>query len=201
MKTIPEDIEEELGVNTPSPEQLNPIRKEVNRALLLMGQIEDAEEFLANVKSELHILNTKTLPDLLSAAGMDSFSTNKGVYVEIRRYVSGSLPKDEERRAKAFSWVKEIGAEDVIKGKIDVVFERGDKTRMDRIERYLKRYLKGLEYDRKVDIHPETLKKLARERSERGEEVPWETLGLTTGRTAKIELPPGMKKAKKEGSK
>lgn len=191
------DLEAELGgEHIPTAEELSSVREVAREAYKTMKEIETVEEYLGTLKEKLHINITRTLPDIMAAVGMQSFSTEAGASVEINNYISGSLPKGEEERAAAFDWIRKIKAEGIIKGKIDLEFGKGDNKKMKKVLAYLRRF-KEITFNESIGVHPETLKALARERVARGEEVPWETLGLTTGRIAKIILPDHLKPKKK----
>lgn len=182
-----DDIEDDLGVTAPDAGQLKSIEGLVNKALELMSNITSTEEYLSAAKAELHLLNTKTLPDAMASAGSSLFKTEAGVKVEVKPFVNGSLPKDEDKRAAALRWIESVEAGDIIKNKISIEFERGEDNLAGEVRAKLEEL--ELAFEQKRDIHAQTLGAFARERLEKGEETPLELLGLFAGRAAKITLP------------
>ena len=181
------DLEEELGVSTPNLDQLANLSKLVDQALKLMKEIETAEDFVKTTKNELHILNTRTLPDAFASAGTIAFTAADGTKVKINDFVNGSLPKLPDKREKALQYLKSIGGEDLIKNTIEIAFERGEHNIAGMVREFLDKA--EIEYEDTIGVHPQTLAAHARERMKKGEETQLELLGLYAGRTAKIDPP------------
>lgn len=190
-----DDVNEfDMGA-VPDAQKIAALKPTAERALQLMGEIESAEEYLGTLKTELHILNTRTLPEMLTSAGVEEFKTAEGAKIAIKEFMNGSLPKDAEAREKALKWIESVGAGGLIKNAINIQFEKGQDNVAKSVLAMLDEH--GLEYEKKRDVHAMTLAAFARERLKNGEEVPLEDLGLVAGRTTKITLP----KAKKSKDK
>src|SRR6185369_14817918 len=101
-----QDIEEMLGVTTPSTGQLTDLESMVGRAASLMDQLASLEELTKGVKAELHDLTMKHIPDAMAEAGTIEFKTTAGVKVSVRDFINGALPKEQEARAAALSWLE-----------------------------------------------------------------------------------------------
>jgi hypothetical protein len=181
------DIESELGSFVPDANQLSSIESIVRQGAALMEQIASAEEFLKQAKGELHLLTTRTLPDAMASAGTSEFKTESGLKVTIKDFISGSLPKEDDARTAALTWLAEVGAGDIIKNKLSIEFEKGEDNLAGDVAGYVDGL--GLDYEQKRDVHPQTLQSFARERMKAGEDVPLDMLGLYAGRAAKIDLP------------
>lgn len=183
-----EDLESDF-LAAPDVNQLTTLEAQINAAVELIREIEDLEKFTKEKKGELAELTNKAIPDAMAAAGVQSFKTNAGTKVDIKEFISGSLPKEDEARNKALVWLEENGAASLIKGTITAEFPKGDDNA--RARNQAAEALKGLGVDfaENETIHAQTLYAYARERMRNGEEVPFDLLGLYAGRTAKIAVP------------
>ncbi len=196
--TSGDELEAALGTTPPSPEQAAIVSALLTDLITLEKRIETGEAFLKDLKAKRHDINTKTMPDALASLGTTVFKISEGPFegwgVEIKPFVAGSLPKEEDKREAALDWVREHQASDIIKSQLAVEFDRGEDEFADKVKALLDEL--GVEYEASVGIHAMTLIAFANERMKNGEEVPLETLGLFAGRTAKIK-PPKEKKVKK----
>lgn len=183
---FPLDLEDELRVSAPSGDALASIEELVNKALGFMRSIDEAEAFLKATKADLHSLTTRTLPAALASASTELFVTDKGAKVEIKSFLNGSLPKEEPAKTVALKYLKEIGAEDIIKDQLTVSFDKGDHNIAGDVRAYLDEL--GLAYESKTGVHSQTLAATARERMRKSEAIELDKLGLYAGRAAKITL-------------
>lgn len=182
-----EDLEHQLGIQTPSTHQLNDLEMLVGRAVSLMDQLNSLEELSKGVKAEIQNLVTKLIPDAMASAGVSDFKTVSGVKVTVRDFINGSLPKDPEARNVALGWLSKNGAADIIKDYVSLEFSKGQHNFAADVKATLEE--KGATFTSKEDVHPSTLAAYARERLRNGEPCPMELLGLFSGRKAKVELP------------
>jgi uncharacterized coiled-coil DUF342 family protein len=172
---------------TASKEVLARIADRAKYAADVERQISEIEEALKSLKSELHTIRTKELPDILSEAGFSEFKLEDGTKISIDDFVSGSLPKDEARRAVAIQALEDIGGGDLMRDDLSVTFEKSQHNEaLD-----LKASLEGKGYDVKFgsNVHASTLQAFIREKLRNGEEVDYEKIGIYVGRIAKIKLP------------
>lgn len=199
----PIDMQSELAVE-PSLADKVAVLKGVSDAIKLMQRIETGEELLKSLKSDLNRLQTDTLPKLLSQAGTSLFKISdgalKGWEVETTPFVAGSLPKvtskdktpeaiadKKARRERGLNFVREAKAEDIIKTVVEVTIEKGEDNLLGDLRGYLEE--SGLAFEVNSDIHHATLASFVKERMKKGEEVPFEDLGLYVGTIAKLTAP------------
>lgn len=172
----------------PSAEELKSVKALVEKALERSRYIARLEDALQREKKALNVILSSALPDLMASAGTKEFITDEGFKVSIKDFLSGSLPKDDDKRTAALEWLRGNGAEDLIKNELHAHFDRGQDNIAGDVAGKLNEA--GIRYEQTVGVHPSTLKAYARERMEHGEDVPLELLGLYAGRIAEIK---GMK--------
>lgn len=184
---ISDDLEQELGKTKVSNETLKQVSTLAYKAGDLTEKIEGLEEMLKGHRDELHNLTTRQLPDAMREAGSSLFKTDDGTLkVELKDFLNGSLPKDEEGRAKAMKWLEANGAASLIKTQFNVALGRGQKSDAKKVQQALGKL--GITYTEKEDVHAQSLYSYVRERMKAAQEVPLEMLGLYSGTVAKIEL-------------
>jgi len=183
-----DDFDEDFVV-APDVNQLASLEAQINMAVELIKEIETHEDFIKAKRQELNELTNKTIPDAMAAAGVQSFKTNAGVKVDVKEFISGSLPKDGDARANAFQWLEANGASGLIKGTITAEFPKGDDNARARNQAAEALSGLGIDFAEQETVHASTLQAYARERLRSGEDVPFELLGLYAGRTAKISVP------------
>ncbi|MCI0556050.1 MAG: hypothetical protein L0287_34335 [Anaerolineae bacterium] len=181
------DLEQVLGVQTPSTGQLSDLESMVGRACSLMEQLNSIEELAKGVKAELHQLTTRSIPDAMAESGTLEFKTVAGVKVTVKDFINGSLPKEPDARMAALSWLSRNGAADLIKEYVALEFPRGQHDFAEQVKSQLEKV--GATYNSKEDVHAQTLAAYARERLRAGESLPMDLLGLYAGRKANIQLP------------
>ena len=175
------------SAKVPTKEELANLGVELQAAVKLQTTIDSLEEVLAQHKQDLHQLTTRKLPDLMLAAGTLAFKTPEGAKVEIKEFMSGSLPKEPDARVAALEFLAKNGAEPLIKNSFFIALGKGQKEELKQLTKALKGV--GVDYTRKEDVNAQSLYAWARERVRNGEPLPLETLGLYSGRVAKITIP------------
>lgn len=171
----------------PSAEELKSVKALVEKALERQRYIAKLEDALQREKKALNLILTSALPDLMASAGTKEFTTEEGFKVSIKDFLSGSLPKDEDKRTVALEWLRGNGAEDLIKNELHAHFDRGQDNVAGDVAGKLQEA--GIAFEQAVGVHPSTLKAYANERMRNGEDVPLELLGLYAGRIAEIQRP------------
>jgi hypothetical protein len=150
----------------------------------------EAEELDAAIRQTANVIKTKDLPEALSALGTSVWKSDNGHYaVEIKPFVSGTLPKadkDAAKRKKAIAWIVANGGAAIVKTEIGLSFGKQDRAQAERVLRSLSKA--GFEPDVNEGVHPQTLLAFVREKLEGGEQVDLDTLGLFSGRTAKLTI-------------
>lgn len=174
----------DVGVAPTSEGQLDNLRDLITEAISLSDQIAQMEEDLKAAKAALHSITTMKIPDAMASIQSDHFNF-QGWEVKIKEFVSGSLPKDPERRAIAIKWLEDNGAEDLIKTQVSVEFAKSQHNRARTIYEDLRD--EGLPAVLDSSVHAQTLQKFARERIGNGEQIDTELLGLFVGKVAKLK--------------
>lgn len=174
-----------------SLQRLNDLADEAVQLEQLAATMEDD---LAAIKKSLNNLKTKVLPEIMAELGVENITRN-GIKLSVHDFVSGSLPKEEDKRKAAIAWLEAHDGGGLIKTNIELVF--GREFRDEATE--LVRSLTEQGHNPVVDegVHSSTLQSYARERLKSGAEIDTELLGLYTGTTVKITLPKSKKVSEK----
>lgn len=110
---------------------------------------------------------------------------NYPLKVGIKEIVSGTLPKDPDRRAKAIAWLTKNDGGGLIKTSIEMEFGRSQHAAAIKLAKQLKK--RGFELTVVEGVHAQTLGKYARDRLKEGDPIDFEILGLYTGKVAEIK--------------
>jgi hypothetical protein len=151
----------------------------------LVKEIELLEEKLKQRRAQLNALTHGAIVDKFTAARCKEYHTLSGMVYRVENFLSGSLPKNEEKRKAALSWLTNNEASDLIKTELTVSLGRKEHNMVGEVKAALERV--GVDYGEAQDVNHNTLKAFARERMKNGLEVPFEKLGLSVGRYVKIE--------------
>jgi hypothetical protein len=181
-----DDLEELLGKPKASNSQMAEIGDLCEEAIKLQTSIDNLEEAVKGYKVELNAILATKLPTAMMAANMSSFSTTDGTELMLKDILSGSLPKEDlVAREAAIKWLRANGARDLIKAKLEAVFNQGDNKTVIATKAALKSL--KVPFNIKEDVHPQSLSAYARQRLQNGEEVPLALLGLYSGKIAQIK--------------
>jgi len=163
---------------------LKRISEAVNDLIRTESMIGAKEEELKMLKELRHKTRTAIIPDLMNEAGIESISVD-GHKVSLKSYVSGSLPKDPEKRQRAIEWITEHDGAGLIKS--CVISSFGREQRDEAIELHSEITKRGLVVDFDERIHPQTYQAWIRKKLEDGEQVDIDMLGVQVGQVAKIK--------------
>lgn len=176
---------DEFDVEGPVPtDKLDELHKLLEEAIALDRLVEQQEEDLKNSKGVLHRLRTARIPDLMTELQMTEL-TFRGWKVQVDDFVSGSLPKDEAKRAAAISWLEAHDASGLIKTEISVQFGRSEHNLATSV--YQQLVESGHTTTMEATVHAQTLQSFARQRIKGGEDIDPEVLGLYVGKVAKMK--------------
>jgi len=170
------------GASAPS-DKLDVLNKYLEEAISLSEVIERLEGDLKVAKSALHSLSTETIPDLMLELSLDE-AKFRGWSVKVEEFVSGTLPKDDDKRAVAIRWLEENEAGGLIKTSLSLDFAKSQHNEALSIAAGLEE--EGYAPTVKSDVHVQTLRAFARERLRNGQELP-DLLGLYVGKTTKLK--------------
>ena len=174
---------EDAGSAPADPNSLDLLHEKLNEAVELKSVIDQMEADLGAAKKQLNSLNTQVVPDIMAELQMDEL-VFRGWKVKVGEFVSGSLPKDPEKRSIAIHWLEEHEGGDLIKTSLSVIFSRSQHNEALALAAGIEQ--QGFAPSVDSTVHPQTLMAWARERMKNGELVDPETLGLFTGRVAKF---------------
>lgn len=173
----------EEGVTAPS-DKLEVLHKMLDEATDLQAVIDQLSGDLGAAQEAMNLLKTKRLPELMDELQMDDLTRN-GYKIKINDFVSGSLPKDEEPRAKAIAWLEDHDGGELLKTDIRMQFPKSQHDDAKKIADKLQ--AEGYAVIIESGVHAATLQAFARERLRNGDDIDTEVLGLYTGRVAKID--------------
>jgi hypothetical protein len=174
----------EDGEATASPDALKRMHEGIKQLITMTEYIEQLEADLKAAASARHILRTVTLPDIMAECQSTAFN-HAGYDVEVSDFVSGSLPKDEQKRAKALQWLKDNEGAGNIKTVLTVNFNTNQHNEAMAVADDLNKA--GWPLTIGEGVHAQKLQAFARERIRNGEKVDAETLGLFVGKLVKIK--------------
>lgn len=171
--------------DTPAPDQLESLHSAIEEATEIKGSIDQIEEDLKAARDRLFLLERVRIPEQMAMLGLEKL-TRKGWDVKLDLYVDGNIPKrDLEKRAAAFAYLEEIGADGLIKTKVVLEYGRGELDHAQRVVALLAENGEQASLDR--DVHSQTLHAFCREaiRDGRSDFDP-ERLGVKTGQCVKF---------------
>jgi hypothetical protein len=123
------------------------------RVAELMDDLKTANEHLEKLK-------TIDLPEAMREAGMEKFTTADGLEVEVKPDVKVGIPAP--RREEAYNWLAEQGYGGLIKSDIDILFDREELKKAEKLADQLRK--KGYEVSFNQSVHYQTLKAFVKER-------------------------------------
>ena len=164
------------------------LRKLAEQAVELNKKIVASEDATKKLKEALNAITQKFLVDEMITQGSTEITLEDHTKFKLSTFVSGSLPKDENAKETAIDWLMAHGADGLVKSEVTTIFpckqvEAAFSLRDELAER-------GLIADVKTSVNPMTLQAWAKEALRNGvEDLPLETLGLTTGQFVKVTWP------------
>jgi hypothetical protein len=162
------------------------LKDHCSEAIELDEAIKGYELAMKTAKSRLHHLRTVKIPEAMAEAGIgDVFSMDTGHVIKLKQFVSGSIPKEEEKRDLAMKVLTQHGGSALIKTAVSMAFSKGQSYEAKLMADRLKS--EGYDVEIKEDVHAMSLQSFAREKLRNGEDLPLETLGLFAGTTADIK--------------
>lgn len=176
-----DEFDLELGADE---SQLDRLNAKVDEAAGLDTIIKQMEDDLRAARSSYHELRTKEIPDMMAEMGIEEVTRN-GWKVKVEDLVSGSLPKDPEKREVALQTVCDYGAEGIIKTQIVANFDKGEHNIALAACAQLQE--QGMDAEVIENIHPQTYLAFARERLKNGEDFDSDKLNLFVSRIAKLK--------------
>ena len=187
----------DVASNNSTMQRMVSMMKEVVETETLVKELETN---LVGLKSNLNLMKTQTLPDLMAEVGVSEFVLDEtGVRLIVDDFVHGSLPKEPDKREKAIKWLTDHDGADMLRTEVLVEFDKNEHNMA--LSFIAECEERDLDPEVKTGVHPQTYVAHMRERLRNGEEVPLEMLGLFAGRVVKVKPPkePTKKRASKKG--
>ena len=161
-----EEDQQKVAENT----DLNALATHVTKILELDDQIEHQENILKEYKTQRDKISSETIPALLAEQGLQSLKLADGTVLEVNKKYSCTLPKDPQKKAAAYQWLRDQGLDDIIKNEVSVTFGRGEDDKANQLMDLA--VGNGYEPNQREKVEPMTLKALYRERVEAGLDMP-----------------------------
>lgn len=168
--------------------EIERLNASLSEAIALEKVIDQTEEDLKRMRGDLHKIKTLHIPDMMTSMQLDEV-TFKGWQVKINDFVSGSLPKDPDRRKKALDWLVDNDGGGLIKTELKLHFAKSQHNEALSVASELEHGGYAPEVD--SSVHSSTLKSYARQRIKDGDPIDPETLGLYVGKVADIKMKKG----------
>lgn len=140
------------------------------KLLDLEKQIEISEDKTKELKKQYDKISSEVIPSILSEQGLQSLKLADGTVLEVNKKYSCTLPKDPQKKAEAYKWLRDQGLDDIIKNEVAVTFGRGEDNKASQLVDLA--VGNGYEPTQKEKVEPMTLKALYRERVEAGLDMP-----------------------------
>ncbi len=142
----------------------------------LQLQIEVSEKQTKALKDKFNKINSEVIPNILAEQGLKSLKLADGTTVEVNKKYSCTLPKDPEKKAAAYKWLRDQGLGDIIKNEVAVTFGKGEDNKAKQLLDLA--VGNGYEPSQREKVEPMTLKALYRERVESGLDMPSDVFHL-----------------------
>lgn len=118
-----------------------------------------AESALKAAKEELARIEEQEFPDLLREVGISDLTLEDGAKLSLVEDIHCGI--SEDRKPRAFAWLRKHNLDGVIKSAVIVNFDKGQGKEMSKLFEMLLK--KKLNPEAKETIHPATLKSLLKE--------------------------------------
>ena len=142
----------------------------------LQIQIEVSEKQTKALKEKFNKINSEVIPNILAEQGLKSLKLADGTTIEVNKKYSCTLPKDPEKKAAAYKWLRDQGLGDNIKNEVAVTFGKGEDNKAKQLLDLA--VGNGYEPSQREKVEPMTLKALYRERVESGLDMPSDVFHL-----------------------
>jgi hypothetical protein len=159
------------------------------------------EKSLKEAKKRMTEIEAETLPTLMESAGMKEYKLTNGAEIKIQEILSASIPsitgiakakgeqREEliERREEGINWLRTHGGESLIKNEFIFSLGKGNDEKLETLKSVAEELT--LPWANDENVHSGTLKAFLKEKIEKGDEIPFNTFGIYTGKIAKIKQP------------
>ena len=101
----------------------------VEKIMDLDKQLEHQENVMKELKNQRDKISSETIPAILAEQGLQSLKLADGTVLEVNKKYSCTLPKDPQKKAAAYQWLRDQGLGDIIKNEVAVTFGKEKMTR------------------------------------------------------------------------
>lgn len=150
--------------------------------LTLEKRIADLDQDLKDAKREHRKIAEDLLPAALDEYGVAELKMEDGSKINVSPFYSASIPK--EKQEQAFDWLVGQGHGSLIKNHVTAAFGRGEDNLAKNLLAELEQ--RGMATQTKTWVEPMTLKSFVKEQVEKGENLPYDLLGIFVGKKAKV---------------
>jgi hypothetical protein len=156
----------------------------------LEREIEDLQGLIEEKNKRLWTIAHEELPSLMMDAGVDHVGLPPtgnlpGYDAKMTPFYRANIAAswDQDKRAKAFAYLEEIGAGDLIKTEIGIALPREQREQARQLLEQLSAYSPSV----KEAVHTGTLTSWMKEQLQDGQSVDLELIGGETGTTVKLK--------------
>jgi hypothetical protein len=191
VPTLAEAYAQEEAVSQVAPAE-DRVRQ-LQRLILGMSQLElrklELEQELETVGKEYRTYADNLVPEMMAELGMKQVTTAGGAIVTVSEEVRASFPKEPQRQATAFQWLKDTGNDGLIRREIKVSYGRDSTEWAELLVQKMEEW--GVAQhgviDQKWSINHRSMLAFIRSALRDGTAVPLEAFGAVVQKTAKIK--------------
>jgi len=178
------------AATVPDDEKLVQVRDLALAYVRAEATVAAIEERLKKAKEAARDLAERQLPERLQALGLPGVKLPNDAELELKPFCACTIP--EEKRERAYKWLVEIGAGDLIKNEVVASFVRGEEELANGMRALLQRW--GFTVEQKKTVHFQTLNAMLRRRLESGEKdaIDPTAVDVYAGTHAKLKVPKGV---------
>lgn len=143
----------------------------------LEDEVKKAEEAVRDIEE-------RELPARMLEAGMREFTTVSGFRLKLQKSYHATPPV--ACREQAYDWLEQNGAAAIVKRQFKVPFGKGDDRWAAEFQKLLDE--QGVTYERKREVHHQTLKAYVKEAMESGKDLPQDLFGVHVRDTVSIKV-------------
>lgn len=174
---------------TPDEDQLRILHNLVERLVLAESEEDRLEAEYVAAKKVAHDLRENAIPEQMKQLGLKELTTDKGVYVEVKKDVRASFfAKDPSKREPAFAWLKENGHDGLVKNVVAAKFGKEQENVAAAFLEHCRKFDIPVDVEQSRDIHNQTLCAFLRSEIREGHPPPLELFGAAEFTTTKIKV-------------
>lgn len=150
-------------------------------------QIDKLEVDLENLKKRQLQLKTVLIPSAMDQVGMQAFtlkSKDAVATLSIKPFYSAKIA--EENEMSAFSWLRDNGHAGLIRTQFQINLTQREQDMVRRVMEVLQ--TNNILFDKKDNVHWQTLRAWVRSMSEAGKFIPDDLFGVFRGKTTDIKV-------------